>query len=462
MKNNIGIATKIKHFTSIFDKRSYETFKIVVNWILCLKNWKQWDLANLWEKTLWQVQYFFSKSTWNYELLNTLRIQWIRNKIWWARDKLSDILVFDATVFAKNKASKFKWITDYFFSNRDKKVVNWIELFWASIVTNNGLKYMLSIEIFSKIKNINLLKNKWDSEINSAWRSFINKTIKQTKAWLIVLDSGFKWAEMCRNILENCKRHFLVRISAEQIFYDQNWKRFKISKLLQKKNAMYFPDWRMWIFKGVYLQSWNNKWFRTKVNIIVFHKNWPKNPSVLATSAEIEDVYESMIRKRWDASFKEKLKENSWTFSIPSKEDKIYYCFVGLYRRRWTIEECFKELKSYLCFESFQVQSHEAIMKYLHVILLVHSLIYIMLFSLTVKQKEFNFVYDFLKEKRNIKNNNWWFKRITFMWLKLFIEMMFQLWWSWNLKWKSKKKIKNILKVSISLKSVSFDNLGLS
>ena len=177
MKNNIGISTKIKHFTSIFDKRSYETFKIVVNWILCLKNWKQWDLANLWEKTLWQVQYFFSKSTWNYELLNTLRIQWIRNKIWWARDKLSDILVFDATVFAKNKASKFKWITDYFFSNRDKKVVNWIELFWASIVTNSGLKYMLSIEIFSKIKNINLLKNKWDSEINSAWRSFINKTI---------------------------------------------------------------------------------------------------------------------------------------------------------------------------------------------------------------------------------------------------------------------------------------------
>jgi hypothetical protein len=39
-------------------------------------------------------------------------------------------------------------------------------------------------------------------------------------------------------------------------------------------------------------------------------------------------------------------------------------------------------------------------MKYLHIILLVHTLTYIMLFWLTQSHNNFNFVYDFLKEKR--------------------------------------------------------------
>ena len=461
MKNNTGITNKIKHFINIFDKRSYETFKIIINWILCLKDWKQWDLANLWETTLWKIQYFFDKSSWDYEILNKLRIQWIRNKIWWARDKKSDILIFDSSVFAKNKASSFSWLADYFFSNRDKKVVKWIELFWASIITKNGLKYILNIEIFTKIKDKLLLKNKWDSEINSAWRRFMNKTIKNTKSWLVVLDSWFKWTEMCKNIYENLRRHFLVRISAIQVFFDEKGEKFKISELLKKKNAIYFENGKMRVFKGVYLQSWNNKWFRKRINIIVFHKNWLKNPSVLATSAEIWDIYNNMIKKNWEKSFEEKLEENKWKISIENQEKSVYFTFVELYKKRWTIEECFKELKSYLSFEKFQVQSHDAIMKYLHIILLVHTLIYIMLFWLTESHNNFNFVYDFLKEKRNIKNKKNWIKKITFMWVKLFIEMMFQLWWSWNLKWKSRKKLKNILKSSICLKPILFDRIGI-
>ena len=215
---------------------------------------KQWDLANLWEITLWKIQhpkgtsfraYFFNKSKWNYEFLNKLRVQRIRNKIWWARDKISDILIFDATVFAKNKASKFSWLANYFFSNRDKKTVKWIELFWASIITKNGLKYILDIEIFAKIKDKLLLKNKGDSEINSSWRKFMTKTIKKTKSWLVVLDSGFKWAEMCKNIYENCKKHFLVRISATQVFFNEKWEKFKISKLLKDENALQFENGKM-------------------------------------------------------------------------------------------------------------------------------------------------------------------------------------------------------------------------
>ena len=80
MKNNIGITNKIKHFINIFDKRSYQTFKIVINWILCLKDWKQWDLANLWEVSLWKIQYFFDKSNWDYEILNKFFLEEVYGK----------------------------------------------------------------------------------------------------------------------------------------------------------------------------------------------------------------------------------------------------------------------------------------------------------------------------------------------------------------------------------------------
>jgi len=459
MKNNTWINTKIKHFIEIFDKRTYETFKIVINWILCLKDWKQWDLANIWEKSLWQIQYFFSKSKWNFKILNNLRVQWIRNKIWWAMDKVSDILIFDRTIFTKNKSSDFWWLTDFIFSNRDKKVVNWIELFWASVYTKNGLKYILDLSIFQKWNT----KREEFSNINDAWRKFMMKVIKNSKSWLIVLDSGFKWANMCKRIFQVCKRHFLVRIWEWQRIIDENWNQFKISNLLLKSSAISFPNWKMWVFKNVLLKSWKNKWVNIRVNIIVFHKNWPKKPSVLVSSADIEDIYENMIRKIWEVSWKEKLKEfeekNSKMISKWSEINRIYYYFTELYSKRWSIEECFKELKSYLCFENFRVQSYDAIMKYLHIVLLIHTLLYIMLYSLIESKESFNFVYDFLKEKRNIKNN---LKKITIMWLKLFIEMMFQNWFAWKIKWKNTKYLKNILKNSICLKSISFDTIHIN
>jgi len=454
MKNNSGIMTKIKHFKEIFkDKRTYEIFKSVIIWILCLTNWKQWDLANVWWKSLWQIQYFFSKSKWDFKVLNNLRVRWIRNKIWWARDKISNILIFDWSIFTKNKSSKFWWLTSFMFSNRDKKVVNGLELFWASIYTKSGLKYVLELSIFQKWKQ----KREKFSHLNHAWRIFMMKTIKKTKSWLVVLDSGFKWANMCKWIFQNQMRHFLVRIWEWQKFIDKNGDEFKISELLLKSTAMYFPNWRMWVFKNVLLKSWKNKWVNVCVNIIVFHKNGPKKPSVLVTSADLEDVYENMIRKKWEVSWKEKLKEfdenNSKKLIKWNEINRIYICFSELYGKRWSIEECFKELKSYFCFENFRVQSYDAIMKYLHVALLVHTLLYIMLYSITQNKNSFNFIYNLLEEKRNIKNIENKFKKITIMWLKLFIEMMFQTWFVWNIKKKHKKTLPELLKSRVCLKS---------
>ena len=459
MKNITGINTKIKHFNKIFkDKRTYQVFKSIIMWILCLKDWKQWDLANVWWKTLSQIQYFFYKSNWSYSLLNRFRVEWIRNKVWWCSDKKWDILILDGTIMSKNNKSHFSGFANWFFSNRDKKVVNWLEVFWASIYTQSWVKYMLDLAIFYKKQILNSKdKRKW-SLMNELWRKFIIKMVWKTKAWLIVLDSGFKWADTCKWIYQVAKRHFLVRISQTQKFFNKKWVEFKIEKLLKDDTATNFENWKMWVFNDVLLKSWNKKWFNIYITIIVYKINWAKNPVVLATSADLEDVYENMIRKLWDPSWKEKMKqkdeENSKNISISWIENQIYGCFVLLYRKRWSIEECFKELKSYLCFETFKVTSYESIMKYFHIVLLVHTLLTIMVYRLYLNDNSFNYIYDFLKDKRNMKKKKWdKIKQITLIWLKLFIEMIFQTWWTCRIKWKHKKTLAELIKTSVCVKS---------
>ena len=200
----------------------------------------------------------------------------------------------------------------------------------------------------------------------------------------------------------------------------------------------------------------DKKGVKIPVTIIVYHVNWAKVPMVTATSASLEDIYENMIRKKWDLSWKEKIMENqnNTKLAILWQENEIYSCFVLLYKRRWSIEECFKELKSYLCFENFKVISHKSIMKYFHIILVVHTLLTITMSSLSLDKESFDFVYEYLKEKRNMKKKkNDKCKQITIIWIKLFIEMMFQTRFKWKTKWKKEKTLSELLKNSICLKS---------
>ena len=252
------------------------------------------------------------------------------------------------------------------------------------------------------------------------------------------------------------KRHFLVRIDKTQLFFDEKNNKFKIEKMLRNETATYFDNGRMWIFKNVYLNSWVDKWVLIPITIIVYHINWARYPMVIATSASLEDVYENMVRKKGDLSWKDLQKQNKNNMSLAklSDENMIYGCFVLLYKKRWSIEVCFKELKSYLCFENFKVISHESIMKYLHMILMVHTLLTIMTYCLYLDENSFNFIYDYLKEKRNMKKKkDHKYKKVTLVWVKLFIEMMFQTWFVWKIKWKWEKTIVEILKTSTCLNS---------
>jgi hypothetical protein len=77
-----------------------------------------------------------------------------------------------------------------------------------------------------------------------------------------------------------------------------------------------------------------------------------------------------------------------------------------------------------------------------------------MAYRLYLNDNSFNYIYDFLKEKRNMKKKKWDnSKQITLIWLKLFIEMIFQTWWTCKVKWKHKKTLSELTKTSVCVKS---------
>jgi hypothetical protein len=439
------ITTKIKHFYNIFDKRTYETFKNVIPAMVYLRNPKQADIASLTWKALSQIQYFFQKSVWDFKLLNSLRLSWIRNKISGTWNKKSDILLLDSTIIAKSKNSDFSWLSNYFFSNKDKKIVNWFDVFWASIITKSWIKYILDICLFFKKPKykLNSFDKRNPSTQNQVWMKFISKLFTKTKSWLVVLDSWFKWWYIAKWIYTVCKRHFLVRIWDEQYYYDNNWNCLKIKAFLKQENSTFVNWFSLWIIKKVQLKSWFKKWINIETNLIIYQKEWFRKPVILCTSADIWDIFDFMLREVWDLSWDEKLKSYFWenALSKQTNENNIYVSFVLLYQKRWSIEVCFRELKTYLWFEKFQLLSYESIMKYLHICILVHTLLYITLSYIYIDLDTKIFIYDYLKEKRNIKNNNF---DISFDWIKLFFEMIILV--DTNFSFKS-------INFSISLKS---------
>ena len=80
MKKVFNFHQQIKHFSQMFDQRTYKTFQAVVDGVAKIRSWKQSDLACLSEKTLRQIQYFFDKAKWSFAKLNEFRLRFMRNK----------------------------------------------------------------------------------------------------------------------------------------------------------------------------------------------------------------------------------------------------------------------------------------------------------------------------------------------------------------------------------------------
>lgn len=376
MKKIFNFRQQIKHFSEMFDKRTYQTFQSVVDGIARMKNWKQADLACMSEKTLRQIQYFFGKAKWSFQKLNEFRLRFVRNKSDF-RDRKSDFVALDGSTMGKDGDADFGGLVDYVYSSKEKKSVNGFHLYGASVQTKSGRKYILDFMLF--------FKSKWLSEFN-AWISFATTVAVKSRAWILVMDRGFRNKYLLDHIYHKLKRMFLVRLSATQhVIFKGEKKSKSIASFLSDKNAISLEKGKMWIIENVIINAWKEV-FKESVTVIVYHGNGFKNPLVVCVSQAEMNAEEAIS-------------------------------FVQMYFRRWKIEQLFKELKSYFCFEKFKVLSLKSIQKYLYIAILVHTLF-------SAKESEIEHVPILkqaisliLKAKRNIED-------ITAIGLKLVLEML--------------------------------------
>lgn len=360
----------------MFDKRTYQTFQSVVGGIAKMRNWTQADLACISDKTLRQVQYFFGKAKWSFQQLNEFRLRFVRNKADF-RDRKSDFVALDGSTMKKDDDASFGNLACYVYSTKHGKTVNAFHLYGASVQTKKGRKYILDFMLY--------FKSKWLSEFD-AWISFATKVATKSKAWILVLDRGFRNKYLLNHIYHTLKRMFLVRLSANQHVICKNKKKSKsIKSFLNDEDFIQLDKGKMWIISNVVINAWKVV-FKESVTVIVYHGNGFKNPLVICVSQAEMTVEEAIS-------------------------------FIQMYFRRWKIEQLFKELKSYFCFEKFKVLSLEAIKKYLYIVILVHTLF-------ATKEAEVEnipilkrAISCILKAKRNIDN-------ITAIGLKLVLEML--------------------------------------
>jgi len=385
----LSIANALRPYASLFDPRSFRSFKAVVEVLLYHHHGKQPEFAVKAQKSLAAIQYFFRYAHWSADEVNGMRLSVIRNRRG-TEDTVDDILIFDGSPIAKDKNCKSEGISRL-WDNRKKAVVTGYELLGAAILTRTGITYPLRLLLY--------IPEKWLSEWH-AWNALLRWCVARSSAWLVVVDRGFRNSHFLAAILRR-KREFLVRATITMPVWAKT-QRKQTAKARGRKQRFptrekkavqhYCTDdtvirtqkGKLWFLPNVIVDAWKNEVGRC-CSVIVYHQNGFRDPLVIVFS-------------RKDITMEKALE------------------LVGIYHKRWKIETCFLELKTSFQLEGFRLTSIDAIEKWLCVCLVAHSVLQAMHHAMQPDAALARFIAYILKKRRNIKER-------TLLNLKIFLEM---------------------------------------
>lgn len=398
MKNVLQKLKLGKHFApykKLFDARTYESFKAVIESFIYFQKVVQADMAEHVKKSVSALQYFFQYAKWKVSEVNRFRLRILRNKSE-TRDRESDMLVLDGSALSKDKDAMSEYLSQV-WDNRKKQSVNGYEMFGAGIVTAEGQYYPLDIMIY--------LEEKYKS-LFCGWIKFLKKCLKKTKAKLVVMDRGFKNQYLMQSILQ-AGRNFLIRIDDNMLVLLEDFlllkkdtkkrkgrkKKFpgKVSvsikkKILKPKEVLTIrtKEGVIQVIPNAIIKAWADQ-VPSAGSVIVFHRRKFKNPLVLYSSETNLSV------------------------------DRILE-LVQCYHRRWKIEQIFKEEKQLFKMEEFKVTTIKALYRHIHLVMVAHTILFIkkiLVNNMAGRLKEF--IQWYLKTRRKIVN-------FTIYSLKIFLE----------------------------------------
>lgn len=365
-----------------FTKGSFENLSGIVR--SSLKQRTNGNLSIMAEdvgKCVSTISYFFNNAVWDIsEVRGAIRSRLMRSPI--TKVEEGDLAAIDESSISKN-GTKFQFIGDT-WDNADKEVHDGYTLLACAIVSvKKGTRFVYD-EICYSNKD-----PKWMGAYPYLER-LLRRLFENTAIMLVVFDTGFRNQFLVKYVLNKGKT-FILRITPDMILWtadkSKKYHMLNIEKMEGAQSESFSVEG-----KSGWKASWGtgtvNAWAKNvkiPLTVVVIIRPSFRKPMVLCTNLKVENLQDA----------------------------------IGVYEKylnRWKIEMLFQDIKE-IGLETFRVRSKRAIMKYITVVILVHSLLTLALHYAKGMQTFCASVENLLRAKRKIR-------ALKFRGMKIFYEMI--------------------------------------
>ncbi|MFA5830649.1 MAG: transposase [Candidatus Paceibacterota bacterium] len=367
-----------EHFT----KGSFSNLAGIVSSIL--KQHSNGNLSVMAEdigKCVSTISYFFNEAVWDIsEVRQSVRSHVLRSPI--MKIEEGDMAAFDESSISKH-GTKFQFIGDT-WDNAEKRVNDGYTLLACAVVSaKKGTRFVYDEILFSN------KDPKWRG-VYPYLERLMKRLFENTTINLVVFDTGFRNQFLVKYII-NKGKNFILRITPDMMIWNEDeTEKFHLRDIAKMEgtfaeefSANGKNGWKISWRTGV-VNAWKKN-VKTPLTVIVVIRPSFRKPMVLCTSLKVENLNDA----------------------------------IGIYEKylnRWKIEMLFQDIKE-LGLESFRVRSKRAIMKYITVVILVHSLLTLALCFAKGMKTFATAIENFLRAKRKIRE-------LKFRGLKIFYEML--------------------------------------
>lgn len=352
---DVSIINKfLSNFKELFSNKQFNVFRMFV--YACLKDFKRLNISSLSKElpvNYQALQYFFSDAKWDYQALNTKRINTLRKQRTTGFTK-EGILAIDDTGSVKPYAKKTEGVA--YQHCPSLKGQGYCNIAVGSCFVKGSKHIPLNFKFYKTQNEFHL--GKYDLEFKSKLdfaQEFVNEAIEQNIPFsYAVFDSWYSSADFIEFIAQK-NRKFITEIKSDR--------KILFKHPVERKTIWLQQDELVKLIKKYF-------WHKTRV---VHYKD-----ALLPIYSFQTRLKNSPLPVRAFIVFNKWSDDDSKSIHILITNDlKLSYKkVVGVYMQRWGIERAFQELKDSFYFDHYQVRHKEKIMRYWMLCTLVFSLIY--------------------------------------------------------------------------------------
>ncbi len=342
------------NFKKTFSKKQFQAFQsIVYGLILEYKRANISTITKALNTDYQKLQYFLSEANWNYDELNSKRIQVLKNQRTTGFSK-NGLLIIDDTGVLKPYASKTEGARYQHCPVLGEQAVCNIGV--ASCFAVNGRYIPLDLKFYKTESEFAGGKEdpEFRSKLDFAKELIQDACDKDVPFDYVLFDSWYSASDVLTFIHEK-RLKFISEMKSDRKFYFKN------------------PESQ----KGYFMQQDElvrlvRKHFWHKVRVI---KHRGQFLSVYAFETRLKKTHFSVKAFLVIGGLSEK-DDRDIRVIITNDLAMSHRKAVLTYLERWAIERLFRELKDSLCFDHYQLRHKLKIMRYWMIVLLVWSLIY--------------------------------------------------------------------------------------